>query len=196
MEDSSRFNVATSRAKYFTYFVHGELPSNMILMQRMLAKMNQGNALIADSNIDFLPIGWTYKKSECDSEFELIVADVLEELIAREYPDRLVIYNQVHTCGFRLDFVLYDRTTRKAIGIEVDGKYHYLGDGSSYTDDHLERADCLRRAGWSIKHLPYWNWFEDGWIESDSPAAEDLRNSIREHFGLTVVDQVPAPLCA
>lgn len=196
MEDSRRFNVATSRAKYFTYFVHGELPSNMILMQRMLAKMNQGNALIADSNIGFLPIGWTYKKSECDSEFELIVADVLEELIAREYPDRLVIYNQVHTCGFRLDFVLYDRTTRKAIGIEVDGKYHYLGDGSSYTDDHLERADCLRRAGWTIKHLPYWNWFEDGWIDSDSPAAEDLRNSIREHFGLRVVDQVPAPLCA
>jgi very-short-patch-repair endonuclease len=81
----------------------------------------------------------------------LIVADVLIELINSEFSQRLVLYNQVHTCGFRLDLVVYDRSTKKAVGIEVDGKHHYFADGSTYSDDHLERANALKRAGWKIK---------------------------------------------
>ena len=182
MEDRNRFNVATSRAKYFTYFVHGKLPSNMILMQQMLAKMGQGKKDVNEIDIGYLPIGWTYEPSACESEFELIVADVLIELINSEFPQRLVLYNQVHTCGFRLDLVVYDRSTKKAVGIEVDGKYHYFADGSTYTDDHLERANALKRAGWKIKYLPYWNWFQDGWIEKDAAAAKELRQFIRDFF--------------
>jgi len=183
MEDRNRFNVATSRAKYFKYFIHGKLPSNMLLMQQMLTKMGQGKNDIKEMDKGYLPIGWTYKKSECDSDFELVVADVLEDLIASEYPNRLALYNQVHTCGFRLDFVVYDKTSKKAVGIEVDGKYHYFDDGNSYTDEHLERANALKRADWVIKYLPYWNWFQDGWIESDAAAANELRQFIRDFFG-------------
>jgi len=183
MEDRNRFNVATSRAKYFKYFIHGKLPSNMILMQQMLTKMGQGKSDIKEMDKGHLPIGWTYKKSKCDSDFELVIADVLEDLIAREYPKRLTLYNQVNTCGFRLDFVVYDRTSKRAVGIEVDGKYHYLDNGSSYTDEHLERANALKRADWVIKYLPYWNWFQDGWIERDAAAANELRHFIRDFFG-------------
>lgn len=183
MEDRNRFNVATSRAKYFKYFIHGKLPSNMILMQQMLMKMGQGKSDIKEMDKGYLPIGWTYKKSECESEFELVVADVLEEFIENEYHNRLALYNQVHTCGYRLDFVVYDKTSKKAVGIEVDGKHHYLDDGSSYTDEHLERASALKRADWAIKYLPYWNWFQDGWIEQNAAAADELRHFIRGFFG-------------
>ena len=79
MEDRNRFNVATSRAKYFTYFVHGELPSNMLLMQQMLAKMGQGKKDVSDIDLVYLPIGWSYEPSACESEFELIVADVIAD---------------------------------------------------------------------------------------------------------------------
>ncbi|MCT0219502.1 AAA family ATPase [Synechococcus sp. CS-1329] len=182
MEDRNRFNVATSRAKFYKYFIHGKLPSNMILMQQMLTKMGQGKSEIKEMDKGHLPIGWTYKKSECDSDFELVIADVLEDLIVREYPNRLTLYNQVRTCGFRLDFVVYDRTSKRAVGIEVDGKYHYLDNGSSYTDEHLERANALKRADWVIKYLPYWNWFQDGWIERDAAAANELRQFIRDFF--------------
>ena len=120
--------------------------------------------------------------SACESEFELIVADVIIDLIQTEYADRLILYNQVHTCGFRLDLVVYDRATQQAVGIEVDGKHHYFADGSTYTDDHLERANSLKRAGWKIKYLPYWNWFQDGWIEKDDAAAKDLRQFVRDFF--------------
>ena len=182
MEERKRFNVATSRSKYFTYFIHGKLPSNMLLMQQMLAKMGQGKKDVSEIDLGYLPIGWTYEPSACESEFELIVADVIIDLIQSEYPQRLVLYNQVHTCGFRLDLVVYDRASKKAVGIEVDGKYHYLADGVTYTDDHLERANALKRAGWKIKYLPYWNWFQDGWIEKDASAANDLRQFIRDFF--------------
>jgi hypothetical protein len=182
MENRNRFNVATSRAKYFKYFIHGKLPTNMILMQQMLTKMGQGKSDIREMDKGHLPIGWTYKKSECDSDFELVVADILEGLIAKEFPTRLSLYNQVHTCGFRLDFVVYDKASKRAVGIEVDGKYHYLDDGTSYTDDHLERANALKRADWVIKYLPYWNWFQDGWIERDAAAANELRQFIRDFF--------------
>ena len=182
MEDRNRFNVATSRAKYFTYFVHGELPSNMLLMQQMLVKMGQGKKDVGDIDLGYLPIGWSYEPSACESEFELIVADVIIDLIQTEFPKRLVLYNQVHTCGYRLDLVVYDRSSKKAVGIEVDGKYHFYADGSTYTDDHLERANALKRAGWKIKYLPYWSWFQDGWIEKDDAAANDLRQFIRDFF--------------
>ena len=183
MEDAKRFNVATSRSRYFTYFIHGKLPSNMLLMQQMLTKMGRGKEEARGMDMGYLPIGWTYKKSECESDFELVVADVLEDIRNKEYPDRLALYNQVRTCGYRLDFVVYDKTTKKAVGIEVDGKHHYLDDGSSYTDEHLERANALKRAEWVIKYLPYWNWFQDGWIERDAAAANELRQFIRDFFG-------------
>ena len=181
MENRSRFNVATSRARYFMYFVHGELPGNMTLMQQMLTEMGQGKDEIEEMDKG-LPIGWSYRPSACESNFEEVVADVLDNHLKEEYPQRLVLYNQVRTCGYRLDFVVYDRITKKAVGIEVDGKYHFLADGITYTDEHLERANTLKRAGWKIKHLPYWNWFQDGWIERDAAAAEDLRQYIRDFF--------------
>jgi len=183
MEDPKRFNVATSRSRYFTYFIHGKLPTNMLLMQQMLTKMGQGKEDVLEMDMGHLPIGWTYKKSECESDFELVVADVLEDIRDKEYPDRLALYNQVRTCGYRLDFVAYDKISKKAVGIEVDGKHHYLDDGSSYTDEHLERANALKRAGWVIKYLPYWNWFQDGWIQRDAAAANELRQFIRDFFG-------------
>jgi len=89
----------------------------MILMQQMLAKMGQGKKDISDIDIGYLPIGWTYEPSACESEFELIVADVLIDLIQSEYPQRLVLYNQVHTCGFRLDLVVYDRKTKMQLAL-------------------------------------------------------------------------------
>ena len=156
----------------------------MNLMEKMLTKMGQGKSEIQQMDAGFLPIGWTFKRSACDSDFEEVVADVIEKQIANEFPERLVLYNQVRTCGYRLDFVIYDKISKKAVGIEVDGKHHYLADDSSYTDEHLERANSLKRAGWIIKYLPYWNWFDDGWIEDDAAAANDLREFIRRFFVL------------
>ena len=182
MEDPNRFNVATSRARYFTFFVHGAIPSNMVLMQKMLTKMGKGKYEIVQNKSGFQPIDWTLKASECESEFELRIMEILSKLIASEFPERLFLYNQVRVCGYRLDFVIYEKSTNKQIGIEVDGKHHFYADDESYTDDHLERANSLKRGGWDIKYLPYWDFYEDGWLPDDHPPVEELRNFVREFF--------------
>ena len=188
MEDPNRFNVATSRARYFTYFVHGAIPSNMILMQKMLTKMGQERNEIVQNRSGFLPIGWTLKLSDCESEFELRIFEVLSNLIEKEFPNRLFLYNQVRTCGYRLDFVIYEKTSKSTIGIEVDGKHHFYADDISYTDDHLERANSLKRGGWIIKYLPYWDWYDDGWLPDDHPPVEELKNFVREFFNQPTQD--------
>ncbi len=182
MEDPNRFNVATSRARFFTYFVHGAIPSNMVMMQKMLTKMGQEKSEIIQNKTGFLPIGWTLKPSECESEFELRVLDILSKLIEKEFPERLFLYNQVRTCGYRLDFVIYEKSTNTTIGIEVDGKHHFYADDETYTDDHLERANSLKRGGWIIKYLPYWDFYDNGWLPDDHPPVEELRNFVREFF--------------
>ncbi len=181
MENENRFNVASSRAKFYTYFVHGELPSNMMRMKGMLSHMGIENEQTS-GQVEFTPIGWDFSRSDCDSDFEHLVADNIEDFIENEAPNKLMLFNQVNSCGYFLDFVVYDKQTKKSLAIEVDGKHHFFSDGSTHTDEHLERIMTLRRAGWDTHHLDYWNWFQDGWIEKDAPAVEALKEKLRNYF--------------
>ena len=56
MEESRHFNVATSRAKYFTFFVHGALPENMERMNRLVS-MSSRKPLIV---LGFIFEGWKF----------------------------------------------------------------------------------------------------------------------------------------
>ena len=40
----------------------------------------------------------------------------------------------------------------------------------------------LRREGWKTNHLDYWNWFEDGSIDSDSRAVQKLKKYLKNFF--------------
>jgi very-short-patch-repair endonuclease len=76
------------------------------------------------------------------------------------------IYNQYQTCGYRLDFVLYNKNNKKFVALEVDGPHHFEGDGlSNYADCHVERIEKLKRAGWNIINTPYYKWYLKGWLE-------------------------------
>ncbi len=182
MENPNRFNVATSRAKYFMFFVHGQLPSNMVLMQKMITKMGQGKMEIREDATCLLPSGMSLNPSKCQSEFEHQILDILSKLIEKEFPNRLQLFNQVKASGYFLDFVIYDQITKKIVAIEPDGKHHFYADDETYTDDHMERDNCLKRAGWIVKHLPYWDFYENGWLPDDHPPVEELRNFVRDFF--------------
>jgi hypothetical protein len=86
---------------------------------------------------------------------------------------RIKVYNQVgastepgvRSCGQkRLDFVLYNEQNGESCAIEVDGCDHFCTDGRTYSAAHLERVDILRRAGWKIIHVPYYQWYRKGWL--------------------------------
>jgi len=181
MEDEKRFNVATSRAKYFTYFIHGKLPGNMNLMNKLLIKMNEGKQKISKLNQGFLPIGWDLNLMLCESEFENSIGNIIYDLIEKEFKDRLFLYNKVPSCGYFIDFVIYDKLTKKALGLDLDGK-HYLNTDDNLFDEHLERTYSLRRAGWKVQNIKYWDWFVSDWIEPEDIIIKNLRNFIINFF--------------
>lgn len=182
-ENPNRFNVATSRAKYFTYLVYAGLPSNATLLRKYFRSMDVQDASI-DTVSDEMPhpddLLWTFDEDKCESEFERRVLSVLREYAQSQ---QCKLYNQVQACGQkRLDFVLYNPRTTKTCAIEVDGAQHFEHTSTNYTEQHLERAGILRRAGWCIVHVKYYRWFANGWLcEKDNPIFQDeIRRLYRE----------------
>jgi hypothetical protein len=184
-EDSRRLNVATSRAINYTYFVYGGLPSNAIAFKGYLRHFGveiattpvepeepeeSGTLTIRNYRWDFNRC--RYSDSAIESEFERKVAEYLEEYRDDRSDYGVELYNQVgagtsiNSCGQkRLDFVLYSKQTLRCVAVEVDGKHHFeQSSGKQYGEAHLERVEILKRAGWQIVHIPYYEWYQSGWL--------------------------------
>ncbi|RBP41434.1 AAA domain-containing protein [Roseimicrobium gellanilyticum] len=179
--DKRRVNVATSRAIDYTYFVYGGLPPTAKVLKAYLNHFGVGAEEDSDglsSETSVRRYDWSfnrerYRQELMESEFEQRVAEYLEEYCA-DRADRyqIQIFNQVaagtrlESCGQkRLDFVLHCALTGKSVAVEVDGQHHFdQGTGRNYGEAHLERVAVLRRAGWNIVHIPYYEWYDRGWL--------------------------------
>jgi len=184
-ENKNRFNVATSRAKYFTFLVYGGIPENFHLTKEYIAHFE------SIENIDRKDIDTEnacFDKSKFDSELEEFVYNYLKDIvneINKNYHSDIRIYNQYETCGYRLDFVLHNRKNKKFIALEVDGPYHYEMAGLqniNYADWHIERAERLERAGWKIIHTPYYRWYINGWLDSSNPIMREELKRIKKEL--------------
>jgi hypothetical protein len=161
-----RFNVATSRAINFTYLIYGGIPNNFTKFQSYLRHFNVAGVDTAD-RLTFMDkyYSWKFDESKLESEFEERVYPFLIDVLQSNYPSkRMAIFNQAESCGKRLDFVIFNIETSKAFAIEVDGHTHFEEDSLSYTEDHIEREALLKRAGWDILHIPYYRWYNHGWL--------------------------------
>jgi superfamily I DNA and/or RNA helicase len=184
-ENKNRFNVATSRAKYFTFLVYGGIPENFHLTKEYIAHFE------SIENVDRKDIDTenaSFDESKFDSELEEFVYNYLKDMVKeinKNYNADIRIYNQYETCGYRLDFVLYNRKNKKFIALEVDGPYHYEMAGLqniNYADWHVERSERLKRAGWKIIHTPYYRWFINGWLDSSNPVMKEELDRIKREL--------------
>ncbi|MEI8133812.1 MAG: AAA domain-containing protein [bacterium] len=168
--DRRRVNVATSRAINFTYLIYGGIPSNFGLLNSYLRffdipieEQNQPIKLVEKY------YNWRFDDAKMESEFEGRVYPYLCEFVAKQFPGQpWKVFNQVPSCGKRIDFVLFNPISCRALAIEVDGPDHYDENSTSYTDTHLERESILLRAGWDILHIPYYKWYSNGWLAEKS----------------------------
>jgi hypothetical protein len=179
--NSARLNVATSRAKSFTYVVYSEFPDGYVQIKNYFKEMGVSleeglNPVEVERDLILKPFDAKF----LESDFESRVYDCLNEYVcSRNSPEvlPLSIHNQVSTCGEkRLDFVIYNPNTKKSIAVEVDGKYHFSGSGRQNTDIHFERMELLMRAGWQIVNTPYYKWYCNGWLSDRDHLP--LRNEI------------------
>ena len=172
-ENYNRFNVATSRAKYFTYLIYAGIPKTANLIKKYLLHFGikvEPEDEIEITDQDYYTSNksvWEFDYDKCDSDFEKYVYEYLKRYIKERL--NLEIYNQVNACGQkRLDFVLYNQNNQITCAIEVDGKDHFMEGTMKYTEAHLERIEILNRAGWKIVHVKYYNWYNNGWLCEDS----------------------------
>ncbi|MBF0345465.1 MAG: hypothetical protein HQL06_14705 [Nitrospirae bacterium] len=182
-QNTRRLNVATSRARKFTILIYSDIPDSfdkICQYERFLNSAEMG-----------MP---KFDPTKYESEFEREVYSYLNDYIEKNKPvNDIKIFNQVVSCGQkRLDFVLYNLRTKKAVAVEVDGSHHFRTSGSLrvYTDEHIERMDILKRAGWNIINTPYYLWYNGGWLsntdnEKFRKEIERIYNALNGHLGIT-----------
>ncbi|WP_448587752.1 AAA domain-containing protein [Thermocrinis sp.] len=180
-ENTNRFNVATSRAKYFTFLVYAGIPENFSLTNYYLAHFGQGEKLVK------IPEG-KLDRNKFESKLEEVIYEYLREIIEeiqQKFGIKLEIYNQYQTCGYRLDFVIHCKANKRFLALEVDGPHHYEKNGNNtleYADWHVERVERLKRAGWKIIHTPYYKWYINGWLDKESGILKDEIQNLKERI--------------
>jgi superfamily I DNA and/or RNA helicase len=174
-QDAKRLNVATSRAKSFTYFVYSPFDRTFNEIYKYL---NYINGTVTES--DLTPINSEGTKPNLpaldfdlfESDFERYVYSYLQTFVNKNSNGhKITLHNQVKSCGQkRLDFVIFNHNTKKSVAIEVDGIHHFSNNGiaDNYTIEHIERMEILTRAGWNIINTPYHKWYKDGWLSEVS----------------------------
>jgi len=181
-EQKNRFNVATSRAKYFTFLVYAGLPQNFNLTKRYILHFeNYYTERLSDGSLDVSKF-----ESKLEEAVYYYLREIVEEL-EKKYKTEIKIFNQYETCGYRLDFVIYCKQLKKFLAIEVDGPHHFKMLGNKildYADWHVERVERLKRAGWQIIHTPYYKWYINGWLDKENPILkgeiENLKKALEE----------------
>jgi len=152
MEEATRFNVATSRARLFTFFVHGKIPNNMERMQRLIKTMETPK-----HHIDVkgrMPRGWTKDPSLLTSKIEKELYIDLDTYQTERPETGLNLFVKVKTCGLIADFVIYSEKDDRAMLIEIDGKNSVVLPNED-NDRQTERLLTFRRAGWDVYYYNY-----------------------------------------
>jgi len=173
-QDAKRLNVATSRAKSFTYFVYSPFDRTFNEIYKYLNYINGSvneSDLTPVKNENIKPNLPVLDFNLFDSDFEKYVYSFLDKYIQNySKGNTITLHNQVKSCGQkRLDFVLFNHNTKKSVAIEVDGIHHFTNNGiaDNYTIEHIERMEILTRAGWNIINTPYHKWYKDGWLSEE-----------------------------
>jgi hypothetical protein len=173
-ENPNRFNVATSRAINYTYFIYGGIPKTASLLKQYLRHFGypvHDEDLREPSdcvNPQETPLErkhqWRFDETKVESEFEFKVLEYLREFTQAYGSGNLELYNQVESCHKRLDFVIFNTRNQDCCAVEVDGVHHFTPDGRTYSEEHFSRIEVLKRAGWKIVHVPYHRWYRNGWL--------------------------------
>ncbi len=182
-QDQKRLNVATSRAKSFTYFVYSPFPKTFNVIYNYLYYINgtvTENDLTPVKDANLKPNLPKLDFDLFESDFERYVYSFLEKFVeTNSKGNKITLHNQVKSCGQkRLDFVMFNHNTKKSVAIEVDGVHHFTNNGiaDNYTVEHIDRMEILTRAGWNIINTPYHKWYKDGWL------SEEKNNNFKEEI--------------
>lgn len=149
---AGRINVAFSRAKKQVHCIscldYKDWPSG-IWIDKYLAYVEE-NGEVESTKLELRPFG-----SYFEEEFYNLACNRLKSHL---------VYNQVPSCGYYIDFVVHNKTNGKKLAIECDGPHvgHHFKDEASteYTDSDIKRQLVLESAGWHFYRIKYSDWVD------------------------------------
>ncbi len=175
-----RFNVATSRATHFTYFIYTALSSQLMHSYRDYIESMQpasGHRRSAFYN------EWKFSTDFLTTEFDHNMSECLHRFVEQHSTGNLHLYNAVESCGHHLDFAILNTTTGTCVAIGTEGKTYTNDTGKPYATRHYEQTQVLHRAGWRIVHLPYFRWYNDGRAQhANDPLMAGEVESLYQHL--------------
>lgn len=162
-----RVNVAFSRARQqvhcFTSLPISSVPEGIWIKKYLEYVEEHGE-------IDF----FTMDLKPFDSFFEEEFYHLLKSKLKKGY----IIRNQVHSCGFRIDFVVTNSKSGLQVAIECDGPMHFKDEVDEelglLVEDDEERQRVLMAAGWTFYRLQYSEWIREG-FDRESAVQDIIR---------------------
>ncbi len=149
-----RINVAFSRARLqvhcFTSLDYREWPEK-IWLDKFLCYI-ETNGVVESTKKELRSF---------DSNFEKEFYDLANnKLQSKKY----LIYNQVPTCGYYIDFVIQNKENNTKLAIECDGPCHFSDEENmEYIDSDIKRQMVLESAGWKFLRIKYSNWINNNY---------------------------------
>lgn len=180
--NENRFNVASSRSRFFTVFVYsnvGKIP----MYDRYLQHFGvSGKKSVSTENI----LGWTYNEKKIKSNFDILIAKFLNQIIeeiSQEGQKKIQIFNNIPTCGqSNLTFVLYNPNNQKFLAVETTGVFDSDNHSGTYAEMHINRLRILEKAGWKFIHTPYHLWHKNGEIVENTIELARIKDQISKEL--------------
>ncbi len=152
--NAGRVNVAFSRARLQVHCLVSmpieKMPSGIWIKRYLEFVRENGRVSATDM-----------KLKKFDSYFEEEFYSLLKKKLGKNYS----IQNQVESCGFKLDFVVTNKTNGHQLAIECDGPTHFKDhiDESYgiYVENDIQRQRVLESAGWKFYRVGYSEWIEN-----------------------------------
>lgn len=151
--NEGRVNVAFSRARLQVHCVTSmpvkEWPEGIWIKRYLEYVDENGEVNFYDQNI-----------KKFDSFFE----EEFYHFTRNRLGKKIIIQNQVESCGFKIDFVINNPSKGIKLAIECDGPTHFEDEGTDvYVTSDLERQAILERAGWTFYRILYSDWISEGY---------------------------------
>jgi hypothetical protein len=180
--NENRFNVASSRSRYFTVFVYsnvGKIP----MYDRYLQHFGvSGKKQVSTENI----LNWSYNEKKIKTKFDRLIGQFLNQIIDDmeiEGQEKIKIFNDIPTCGqTNLSFVLYNPNNHKFLAVEATGVFDSDKHSNSYSEVHLNRLHILEKAGWSFIHTPYHLWHKNGEVVPNKMELARIKDQINKEL--------------
>lgn len=160
--NTNRFNVASSRARYYTVFIYSDV-SRIPMYEKYLQHFGVFGQRQRDS---FNILNWDYEQSENEHLFvekiEKALKDILQE-IAKDKKIRL--FNNIVSCGQKIKFGIFNEENEKFIAIEPVGALEKNDIEALYGSKLIKKIDVLNKVGWKIITPTYHKWIEEQSVE-------------------------------